>query len=555
MALIVVLSAVCSGLAMAVIVLYRQRRVTTTAEAELRKAVDEANLASKTKDDLLANVTHELRSPLGAILGYAELLKSSEISAGEKYDYLQSVIRNGRHLLDIVNDILDLSKVEAGQLNIEKVTFSLHLELLNIVASYKKQAARKGLKINLGYEFPIPECITSDPVRVRQILINLVSNAIKFSSGPDGEITLGVAASDHQLVIRVKDTGIGMSEAQQKRLFQPFVQADSSVSRKFGGTGLGLSLSRKLARALGGDLRIEKSEPGFGSIFRLTLDPGELKTVRKIKSYKEMSNIPLPSVIDKQEAALEDLHVLIVEDSKDNQTIYVQYLESAGATVDVASNGREGFKKAMEKDFNLILMDIQMPIEDGYTTTARLRQKNYLRPIVALTANAMKGERERCIQAGCDDYLTKPVDPDTLIEIIAWLTKKKSIAKTSANILKKVSYLSDIRQEDLTVPRAMAAEVRSIYGHDPRVSKVIGEFIGGIANRLASIREALEKGNFKEAASLAHNLRGTSATYGFPELAALAEKLELEALSSPPNKACMAGYVHNIAAFAGKMVQ
>ena len=513
--------------------------------------------ANKTKSEFLANVTHELRSPLGAILGYTELLWGHDLSEAESYAHIQSIKRNGRHLLSIINDILDLSKIEAGLLEVEQVTFSLHLELLNIIATYKKEAARKGLQINVSYDFPVPECIVSDPTRLRQIIINLMSNAIKFTDR--GEVTVSVSFSkglNTVLNIRVTDTGIGISRDQQEKLFQSFIQADPSITRKYGGTGLGLALSRRIARAMGGDLILEASDLNKGSTFCLQINPGNVESTRWLKSHKELNNIPLPSLLEKKDNSLDGISVLIVEDSKDNQAIYLQYLESAGAEVDLADDGHAGFKKAMSNEYNLILMDIQMPELDGYATTKKLRNNEYKKPIIALTANAMKGERERCIESGCDDYLTKPVDPDTLTEIISWVIKGK-LGNTKLSNLKKLSYLSSINKEQLLPIKnsddKTNCEIRSIYENDPRVSRVIGGFVQGLNDKVGVLKSAVEQNDYGVVSTLAHNLRGSSATYGFPELAAMAEKLEIEALSEPDSNKIMQNQLDNIQTLAVKI--
>jgi signal transduction histidine kinase/PleD family two-component response regulator len=390
----------------------------------LARAAEAANI---TKSQFLANMSHEIRTPLGVILGFADLALDPGQSAEDQRNYLLGIKRNGQQLLEILGDILDLSKIEANKLEIERVDFSLDELLDDVAALLSVRAREKGIGLRVDRDASLPAFVRTDPTRLRQILVNLIGNAIKFTER--GGVTLEcmalpAAASDRRtLVFTVKDTGIGISPEQRAKLFQPFVQADSSMTRRFGGSGLGLLLSQQLAQALDGDLKLERSELGKGSWFRFTMvaepvvgAPGEAD---------ERAAAPAAPTSPKLEpsAPLQGMKILLVEDSEDNQTLVSRYLRGAGATVALADNGLDAVDAALGGDQDVILMDIQMPILDGHEATARLRQAGYGRPIVALTAHAMREERERALKGGFDDYLTKPLQRAALIQTLRGLKK------------------------------------------------------------------------------------------------------------------------------------
>jgi CheY-like chemotaxis protein len=322
-------------------------------------------------------------------------------------------MRNGQSLLQIVDEILDMSKVEAGKLTVEMMSFSLPQMLSDLENLFTPKAREKGLKLQFIYDRRLPQVIQTDPNRLRQILINVLGNAIKFTQA--GSVSLIVSLLPSQegkpvLEFTIVDTGVGISTEHQSLLFKPFSQADSSISRRFGGTGLGLALSRQLARLLQGDLVLTTSEPGKGSTFtlRLTVDMNESE-----KKRAEPANSQKTSRLQ-----LSDVHVLLVDDSSDNRLLMSRILKSTGAIVDIASNGLEAIDKALHNSHDIILLDMQMPVMDGYTAARVLREKGFARPIIALTANAMNSERSRCIEAGCDDFHPKPIDRPLLIDLI-----------------------------------------------------------------------------------------------------------------------------------------
>jgi PAS domain S-box-containing protein len=390
-------------------------------EAQLKSAKEEAEVANATKSAFLANMSHEIRTPLGAVIGFSELMLDGQMSASDRLNTIEIIKRNGKLLSTIINDILDLSKVEAGKLDIEKIDVPLR-ELLNeLVVLLNLEASGKGIRLVMRSEGIVPDIISTDPVRLRQILFNIVGNAIKFTEKGYVSLTVKLAPSDvSKLLFIVQDTGTGIDSEQAARLFSPFTQADVTTTRKFGGTGLGLVLSKKLANALGGDVILKESSLGVGSTFVISIEHGQSKEVviesigepqvnGKIIDFSPRVGNPL----------LLRMKVLIVDDSPDNLALIKRILTIAGAKVETANNGREGIEKALRGDFSLVLMDLQMPDMDGFQATQELRQRGFNRPIIALTAHAMKEERKRCFDLGFNDHLTKPVDRDALIDTIS----------------------------------------------------------------------------------------------------------------------------------------
>ena len=404
--------------------------------SDLKEAKERAQEADRAKSEFLANMSHEIRTPMTAILGFTEMLR--ETMADEKsLEAISTIKRNGNHLLSIINDILDLSKIESGKMEIEHINCSPCQVIYDAVSLMRSKALAKNLNFEVEYQSEIPETINSDPVRLRQIIINLISNAIKFTSR--GKVTLAVgllrdATDKSQMKFEVIDTGIGLSEEQIGKLFQPFSQADASTTRRYGGTGLGLAISKRLAQELGGNV-VARSVPNNGSIFTLTVDTGPLERTRMIEDPAECFQ-PVTHLEEMPEETVESLHdcrVLLAEDGPDNQRLISHFLKNAGVQVAVADNGKTACRLALESHnndggFDVILMDMQMPVMNGYQATKKLRAEGYDGAIIALTAHAMSGDRERCLQAGCDDYLAKPLKRNDLLLMV----KKYSQAAKAA---------------------------------------------------------------------------------------------------------------------------
>lgn len=459
--------------------LENSRHAALNLMADMEAARDAADAASLAKSNFLANMSHEIRTPMTAIIGFAELLTDPDATDEDRERAVETVNRNGKHLLHLINSILDLSKIEAGHLNVEQTQCSPTQIVQDVVELLSVRSDEKGLDLRVSFDGPVPQHISSDSFRLNQALVNLVGNAIKFTSEGSVEIRIRCDREAGLLTMDVIDSGIGMTAEQLERVFEPFSQADTSMTRRFGGTGLGLAITRRIARLLGGDLTVT-SQINQGSTFSLTVSTGSLDGVAVVTapapvSAESTSTIPAVDNSDTQDTpvaripaerpvnaqngqrqarstakkstqnstpSMPDGRVLIVEDGPDNQRIVSYLLRKAGLDVDIADNGLEGVEAAKAslsegRPYDLILMDMQMPVMDGYTATGTLRESGWTRPIVALTAHALKEEVDRCLSAGCDAFLRKPIEkPAFFAEIRRQLersAKEHSVAALPAH--------------------------------------------------------------------------------------------------------------------------
>ena len=452
------------------------------AEQQLESARAAAEAAARTKSEFLANISHEVRTPLTAILGFTDLLLEHgrlRDAPWDALDAMQTIRRNGEHLLTILNDILDLSKIEAGCLTVERTACAPGALVAETVAMLRSRAEAKRLAVTTCIDGSVPPLICTDPTRLRQILLNLLGNAIKFTEQGGVDVTVTMVGGDQgaRLWIDVSDTGAGMTAEQAAALFEPFTQADGSLTRRFGGTGLGLTISRRLARMLGGDVMLVETAPGVGTRFRVEIEAGPPPGVdasggESADADSAASGVKAPArsedkaapdavgpkpidpagahrvaegtgAVEKSRAVppppqgLRGLRVLLAEDGPDNRRLVTFILERAGARLTAVEDGQAAVDAALAaraagRPFDVILMDMQMPVLDGYAATQRLREAGYEGPIVALTAHAMRHDRDRCLACGCNEYLSKPVDRALLLSTLVRVSRPLYMAGAGA---------------------------------------------------------------------------------------------------------------------------
>lgn len=497
-------------------------------EEQLRQAIEDAERANRTKSIFLANMSHEIRTPLNGILGFTEVLRRDRenISADEMDEHIHTIQRSGKHLLALINDILDISKIEADQLTVERIDCSPHQIISDVVSVLRVAAMEKGIRLDYRWEGKVPRSISSDPYRLKQLLLNLVGNAIKFTDQGSVVVVADIEQVDDQaeLAIEVRDTGVGIPQDKLETVFEPFVQADDTVTRKFGGTGLGLAISRRIAEALGGSLTAT-SIVGRGSTFAVRFAVGDISQIH----FMPAAQMPGADVRRDQAIPndLSQLRVLVVDDGDTNRKLIRLLLERGGARVWSAENGQVAVDMAQQRAFDVVLMDMQMPVLDGYSATAKLREQGFTGDIIALTAHAMKGDRENCERAGCSGYLSKPIDADELYRTLGRIAT------------------DPIEQDRQPTAEYLQVEMQATESpissqlptDDPEFLEIICEFLEKFATRIPELEQAYEVEDFESLAHLAHWLRGAAGSVGYGCFTEPAAALEQYAREKSRSKA------------------
>lgn len=565
--------------------LEQNKRELQLAKDAAESLKDEAEAANKAKSDFLANMSHEIRNPMNAIVGFTDVLRRGlEDSPETRLKYLNTIHSSGNHLVGLINDILDLSKIESGKMELEICECQPYRLMGEVVSVLQMKAADQNLFLEHSIEGRIPISIQSDPTRLRQVLMNLVSNAIKFTSS--GGVRIQASFREHgsrpQIQFRVIDTGIGMTEEQCAKIFEEFVQADSSVTRRYGGTGLGLAISKRLTEALGGQI-VVTSVPGEGSTFEFCVDCGDVSDIALVDDRTAAASM---TTTHRSSAAtlgmkFQPARVLVTDDTPANRQLVGLVLRKAGLEVDEAENGAQALEKVAACDYDLLLMDMQMPVMDGFTATAKLRESGVTLPIFALTANVMQADRERCEAAGCTGFLTKPIDIDKLLQSLAEIlpvddtepeeerpvaelapqkaphvpdqetddsppppppavdvecdSSAKPTGYSSSDLVNSVMKMVDDALDHQPPPRRTPRRLESSLPLDiPEFREIVVQFVEGVPETLCQMQDAWRQRDFRELRELAHKLKGTGGTVGFAEFTAPAARLQDLAESETP---------------------
>ena len=466
----------------------------------LTEARDIAEKASQTKSEFLSNISHEIRTPLTAIIGFAETCLESGQKEPDRVNAIKKIIRSGSHLMHIINEILDFSKVESGKLNVEMIPVSLNEILDDVEPLITVLAESKNIAFKINYTYPLPDKFISDPVRIKQILLNLCSNAIKFTNQGSVNLNVSFHQNSSTIVFEIIDTGIGMSAEQQQRIFNPFEQADSSITRNYGGTGLGLSLSKKLTELLNGDITV-KSTLNEGSHFTITI---KVEKDKDSSLIYENNHAKIKNAFDNCDAIpYLDGKILIAEDSPDIQELLRLLLRKIGLEMEVVNNGKEAIQAVQEAEYDLLMMDIQMPVMDGLTAMQQLKQLNYTKPVIAITANAMQEDRKLCKQAGFSDFISKPINRNNLYSTLA-------------------KYLK-VKKETTTMEPIVTSE---LLKDDPDLIDLIDKFISRLPQMRDEILQLYAENNQEEFLRKIHQLKGVGGNYGYPMLSELCAGIE-----------------------------
>ncbi len=469
-------------------------------EADKAKLSKELEQARSGHSLLYANLAHELKTPLTAIIGFAE-----DIVAGHDknniIERIKTITTNGYYLLNVLNGIMDLSKIETQRFSVDPSTFSLHNLLFDIEDIMQQQAKSAGNNFSLSCIYPLPTTIISDRTKLKQILINLCSNAIKFTKDGDIELQVCYRRDKHRIEFKITDNGIGIDSKHLQRIFRPFEQADSSISKNYGGTGLGLFISNQIAMLLGNEIKVE-STPGKGSVFTVEIEPGHIEESQFIWSEFELRRT---SFISHDSAPpLLMGNILIAEDNPDNQKLLELMLSQTGADTIYVNNGQEAIEQAVNNDFDLILLDVQMPVVNGIEAATEMRKSGVSFPIVAVTANNEKKDLDHLLEIGFDDVICKPINRKEFFDLLANSLRPAPEQRHTESI----------------------SDIEKALNEDPEFQQLSESFADTLKYYATRLKDAKNKQNWKEMQSLAHKLKGTAGSFGFPKIGTIAAALE-----------------------------
>jgi len=503
----------------ALVLLLRDVSIRNKLEAELRIAKKQADDNATMKEQFMANMSHEIRTPMNAILGFTDLMQKTELNKTQS-DYTNAIKTSGSNLLNIINDILDFSKIEAGKLMIEKISFNISALVDSLRVMFSEKARQKNIEFEVLLDPNIPEMIFGDPTRLTQILVNLTNNAIKFTESGSVKLSCELKSLEHniaQVVFRVKDTGIGIDAEKLETIFERFNQGNKETTRKYGGTGLGLSIVKDLVELQNGEIRV-KSKHGAGSEFIVTISyPISYESGTKTSENFQTEFAPISA---------NQLSVLLAEDNELNQKLAKTYLQGFGLSVDVAENGLVALEKMRHKKFDLVLMDIQMPLLDGYHTAQKIRSElKQNMPIIAMTAHIMNGEKEKCISYGMNDYISKPFKEADLYAIVAGYLKEEKSLRTTNKKMENKSVDSS--------PLSGVVDFKDIHdmarGNNTFIIEMIDLFIERNPQDILEIETAIQNLDYDTVRAISHRMKTSVGFMGLKHLGKTLEEIEIKA--------------------------